>query len=368
MCKKISSLTEFVKQIEDATTACAYWRGEKKDYKGTKLTAGGLRDSTYDYNIVQKYYSEVFSRLTENEEKNFLAFCQHHELKTNILDITQNPLIALWFACIDKPCEDGYVYGFADPDGSSYKYYIDITNIIQESDFFKPAVIGNMELFTPSAKEMFTGKCRKKLLDLLAQFCLSNFGAFISRFEKNNCDFICIVNTMLRHVDNYNSLYIDNSLYGRPDINIYISKLKNTAESKKDVIGGQKQYFESFAELRNGNNEVYFQEIFKYYFAEEIMAGSNLIVPRMIYQPLLSFDRAVSQKGLFLFQWFAPGSPSQVYEPDLTIKIPKQNKAAIIKSLDKIGINRSTVYCDFDNIAKYCNETYQSKLLIKLSP
>ena len=52
--------------------------------------------------ISKNYYDKIVSKLTEEEKKYFLAFCQHYGIPTNLIDFSYSPLIALFFSCQGK--------------------------------------------------------------------------------------------------------------------------------------------------------------------------------------------------------------------------------------------------------------------------
>ncbi|HFI0393689.1 TPA: FRG domain-containing protein [Streptococcus suis] len=126
----ICSVQEFIDFLDQQSNLnnSFYFRGEEKDFKETKNTASGFRwisgnrlqygEEKPSYprsfgNLLkmrQQYFSEIGYSLTKYEVENFIAYCQHHGLPTELLDISENPLVALYFACQNK--YDGFVYCF----------------------------------------------------------------------------------------------------------------------------------------------------------------------------------------------------------------------------------------------------------------
>jgi hypothetical protein len=242
-----------------------YFRGES-EYHEMPCLAGAFRDKWYNtQSLCEDFYSRVFAGLTTNEERNFLAFSQHHGIKTNLIDITTNKLIALYFACSSNPGKNGYVYCF---NGN----FFNINNCIQ--------VLRYDEMHNDLENLLINDDFRDNLMKDLIQF------------EK--------------------PYEIKNLIYSKYSYKLAVHELRNLFEK----------------------------------------------LPIAIYKPLLSFDRAVSQHSLFIYQ-LCLNSAIQIIKPTLIFKIQPRGKKIILDALDKLDINEATVYKDYDSIAKYVNNKHK---------
>ncbi|MDR0943494.1 MAG: FRG domain-containing protein [Ruminococcus sp.] len=270
----IRSVGDYINKLEKrGMFRRAFYRGESKKFR-TPLTAAALRNYRISHRVMyNSFYREVHLRLTANEKEHFIAFCQHHGIPTNLLDVTSNPLIALFFSCCSDFKNDGYVYLFDSQ-------LLDVTKFID------------------SLKLEDEYENRLNFL-----FC-----------EKRHQAFICKM----------------------------LSNTINTIENiKPPIVSDIKKIIE---DINNGVDNFNFQDI----DFEEIVE----FLPLSIYSPLLSFDRAVSQKSSFIYQWHSLDN-KQIIRPDHVYRIPSECKDNIKENLDVLNINRATIFQDFDNIAEY---------------
>lgn len=121
--------------------------------------------------------------------------------------------------------------------------------------------------------------------------------------------------------------------------------------------------------LEDCDEEVYFYLALQFLFLKKSRDYTEPIhslsfLPNMLYQPIIKFERGRNQQGLFLYQGymtyiepvynFRVLAEQYLYFQNVEFHI--KNKAKILNELDKIGINRKTLFCDYDNIAQYIVE------------
>ncbi|MEG0368175.1 MAG: FRG domain-containing protein, partial [Coprobacillus sp.] len=106
---KIDSISKYLSIIEKNGISNYIYRGQNEPYYS--IEASGFRpylggwssDKIYDMeHLHQAFQNRVIGQLSEDEKRHFLAFCQHHGIPTNLVDVSYSPLVALFFACDGK--------------------------------------------------------------------------------------------------------------------------------------------------------------------------------------------------------------------------------------------------------------------------
>lgn len=130
----LSALPEYQEFSDTLLDNLILYRGQAN--KNWNLMPSVMRNRE-DYLNEELYIKECIRQYPEefaNMKKiDMLIKMQHYGVPTRLLDLTKNPLVALYFACDSEPGEDGIVYGIGGPVARSSDQLI---NIIIEAVFF----------------------------------------------------------------------------------------------------------------------------------------------------------------------------------------------------------------------------------------
>lgn len=354
--EKVYSLTEYIDVIKKYGLHNQYFRGENQEYPS--VTSSLVREyiskgkqlglANIYYSLLNSYYQEVGYELDKMQEENFLAFSQHHGLKTNLIDFTTAPLVALYFACErDKyDVNNGYVYILNEEDT------VDASEFLREYSI-KEHLCHNV--FSEVAYNQ--SDIVKGFKDLLEKYTGLSAG-------KNPYN---LVQGLIKQV------------YGNPQFekcNAYLKERNALYEKGIDAVNElpllMKKYVPNL-NILGASGITEFTALYLLFFDDIRCSTLKLspdipfpIMPYFIYKTPLKFDRIRNQNGVFLYQAFVDyqtdcerkidGLMVQKIIPSMTIQIYNQNE--IMKELDIVGINKKYIYGDFDSTAQYINEKF----------
>ncbi|WP_303765753.1 FRG domain-containing protein [Abiotrophia defectiva] len=394
----ITSLVQYIENVEElmrerdekGNDYNIYYRGENKKFVNrvpgiyrdqyNKL----LEDGSKNYYLelfeelgwpIQTFGSKVFEQIVE---------VQHYGAVTNILDLSSNPLVGLFFACYGDSQKNGMVYIYGS-DISREKHYFekeialqtalsfidkaDIDRFIKVFSVFKEMVPDNSTLYRRVCRREITVDGIEEILE--------------EEFENNISQ---------EHYKLIHRKEISMPFVAKPDTDEIGKAMDNITKYMKKVDSSYKyiNYLNG-----KGQNELKlsgYQKIIKRFiidiivdFLDKLRLYSGVIeplnFPYAIYEDILKSyvvksskinERIKNQRGAFIVPGYITvkekGSDEIKKEVDNSIKssvttlceieIPSDKKEEILKQLKYIGIDEGFIYPEIAHIAKTVSERY----------
>lgn len=380
MCKEenkteIKSLQDYISKFDETEfSGNFYYRGEPKDYSCTILNdnispvdtrnmASGYRwmlqnEKTFEDLLWLRndYYREIGHTLTEKETENFIAYAQHHGLPTELLDITSNSAVALYFACERDDDEDGYIYLFDnngyDSEGRNMSkfydnLYHDLTKTLISRDPKKQYLLFKW------TEEIYDDHVQKELLKKQNDFIYLLFR------ESDQGVLLSEAYSEYQNLKEKNVLSLT-----------WIDKDLRKFFDSKDLQEANKIMRDMFSDMST-KNPIYAKQTFCINASLALIGkGEKRFFPELkllLHEPSIVFDRMRNQSGEFVYQLNDHGI-NQKAIPSHTFVIPASRKRKILSQLNTIGINQKFIYPDHDNIAQYYAKNYSKSFRKKMHP
>ncbi|TWP28429.1 FRG domain-containing protein [Apibacter muscae] len=416
--KKVKSIQDYLREIEKLNTENninnLFFRGHSD--KKYELKPGIYRDKLwengeeFEINLVDsedKMYRDIISKLPEKfEGKNTLeslALMQHYDFPTRLLDITSNPLVALYFACCkEQGIADGEIIAFGVSSYDICHYDSDrvtiLSNIAKCDIYFynydqyfhiidehEKAITELLNRLNPISgineeqREILEKKIKRFVFTKKERIKeMSNL--IITEFISTSGDDYKLGNSINKIKEDYFNEYIrENKFDCHDDVRaiLYYEILRNIISYSEFIKEEYIRYI----------NKLYFSKLL-YYIREDKPSFLPLIDPKdvekiLVVKPKLDNPRIIKQEGAFLIfgikqkiinsqvldykgmacfdeSWILRGKHQDKSNIPRII-IDKKSKNKILEELSLFGINEAFLFPEIDKVATYIKKQYIDK-------
>lgn len=387
----VKSLTEFLERIEALKEGDTryYYRGAGQKFTNTEYTPYLLRANFNSINPNENeheedYLNKFYNLHPEyNSSSNFerLAIAQHNGLKTRLLDISENPLVSLYFAVEDDSNEKNAIfYMFTNKNNKLKNSNSDTAQLLATLSFMnsndRNKLIENTVNFVESLNALKDLEGLQDLKELKYNTKFTN--ASMSEFYTALYD---------KYVNKHASDYFANKLgISQPEFD-YLFAIFQTKLNELFKTFEYQSFYHTAGTYRGAQYD-------------EIFDVRDLFIPHFLVPPVVD-EKIKHQKGLFIHvpfsnktflaekvleyhnvekincickpkpickkrfikNLFNPFKPSctcvaMVESASLVFNIDGGSKKIIKKELENIGIDKAFVYPDMKDQADFINKMY----------
>ena len=394
----IESVSDFlndIKGIKNKSGYTLFYRGHSD--KNYELKPSIYRNENFIKNE-DKIYRETIAKVPYDfngkSSIESLALMQHYGVPTRILDLTTNALVALYFACEESKkikeitkVKGGSFLKKVNIDGEVIIFNIPNKSVCY-SDSDKVTILANLSKYendlyykknTPYKQDIESVEIKiKETLKMI------NINVVLEKAESLRDYTLNKKEELKKYYEDYRLKNIDEKIEDiienykgkekiKDDIKSFFTILLLTIlktiidEAEQSYIKDLNEKSSSFKKLLH-----YIRED-KSYFKPII--DPNDIGKILAVKPKLDNPRIVRQQGAFLifgaesFFVYNSTKPMPEIKKDWIIKgnnnnkiiIKSSKKESILKELDKLGINKSTLFPEIDKVADYIKEKYIQK-------
>ena len=305
---KADNISDYFKIIEDFISKSItddyvlYFRGENEDYQENALTPSIYRDELINseeniYREVSRYNNIDFSEDVTTFDK--LCRIQHYSAPTRLIDLSDDPLTALWFA-INKKCNNGVVY-LIKIKKSKIKY----------SDSDTVTVISNLAKIEYSNKK--AKKSKRKIAKTVNKY-LKN-----KKIKKSN------------KIEKFNK---------KKSIKFLLHEIRNDINHFEPIIDPKHISSIQCVKPKLTNSRI------------KIQKGAFLLFGLNIKNPNLNYPLLTLSKGKLALS----KDKNHKHPVKKILKIDVSNIKNTI--LNKIGITQPSIYPEMDKISEYFKNIY----------